>query len=293
MCGFVGILKKNGSSPESLILNRMASTINHRGPDEEGEFIEGPVGFFHKRLSIIDLSTGSQPMSFEDCTIVYNGEIYNYIELRDELKKKGHQFASTSDTEVILHLYKEYGPDFTGMLNGMFAFIIFDKGKNRLFIARDHFGIKPLYWYSDSDQILFGSEIKAILAFPGLRAEPETTSLYEYLTFQFIMGESTMFQNISKVPPGHQMIIDISTGSISIKKYWTPDFTLDPYHTEEYFIAELRKILEETILQQLRSDVPHWDILKRWAGFFIGNNFGLTVPRQAHQIIYRGLSRGS
>jgi asparagine synthase (glutamine-hydrolysing) len=256
MCGFVGILKKNGSSPESLILNRMASTINHRGPDEEGEFIEGPVGFFHKRLSIIDLSTGSQPMSFEDCTIVYNGEIYNYIELRDELKKKGHQFVSTSDTEVILHLYKEYGPDFTGMLNGMFAFIIFDKGKNRLFIARDHFGIKPLYWYSDSDQILFGSEIKAILAFPGLRAEPETTSLYEYLTFQFIMGESTMFQNISKVPPGHQMIIDISTGSISIKKYWTPDFTLDPYHTEEYFIAELRKILEETILQQLRSDVP-------------------------------------
>lgn len=256
MCGFVGIFEKTGKTPESLVLSRMAETINHRGPDEEGEFKEGSVGFYHKRLSIIDLSTGKQPMAYEDCVIVYNGEIYNYIELREDLLRLGHRFSSTSDTEVLLHLYKEYGEEFTEKLNGMFAFIIYDRGKNRLFIARDHFGIKPLYWYGDSQRLLFGSEIKAILAFPGLKAEPRPESIHEYLTFQFIMGEHTMFRNIYKVPPGHQMTVDIQSGDIKTRKYWNPDFTLDPYHTEEYFIVELRKILEETIRQQLRSDVP-------------------------------------
>lgn len=256
MCGIVGVMKKTGGKPDLLILKHMASTINHRGPDEDGFFIEGPVGFFHKRLSIIDLSTGSQPMRFEDCTIVYNGEIYNYIELREDLKKRGHTFVTSSDTEVILHLYKEFGEDFTRMLNGMFAFIIFDQGQNRLFIARDHFGIKPLYWYEDKDQFLFGSEIKAILAFPEFKAEPEPESIYEYLTFQFIMGRNTMFHNIFKVLPGHQMVIEVPSGKTTTTSYWNPDFTLDPFHTEEYFVAKLRKILEETIRQQLRSDVP-------------------------------------
>lgn len=234
----------------------MAQTIHHRGPDEEGIFIDGQVGLFHKRLSIIDLATGKQPMTYEDCTIVYNGEIYNYIELRQELTEKGHQFSTTSDTEVILHLYKEYGEGFTPRLNGMFAFIIFDRGKNRLFIARDHFGIKPLYWYNDKNHLLFGSEIKAILAFPGIKAEAEPAALYEYLTFQFIMGEGTMFQNIYKVPPGHHLVIDLNSYKITPEKYWEPDFSLDCFHTEEYFIVELKKILEETITQQLRSDVP-------------------------------------
>ncbi len=255
MCGFVGVINKTGSDVESNLLHKMASTIHHRGPDEEGMMIEGPVGFFHKRLSIIDLSTGQQPMNFSNCTIVFNGEIYNYIELREDLKKKGHQFQTTSDTEVILHLYLEYGNEFVNLLNGMFAFIIFDRNNNRLLIARDHFGIKPLYWFHDDDKIVFGSEIKALLAHPDIRTESDTENLYEYLTFQFIMGEGTMFKNIFTVQPGHYMTIDLKSWDTKSVKYWGPNFNLDQYHTEEYFIVELRKILDETISQQLRSDV--------------------------------------
>ena len=255
MCGFVGVINKTGSDVESNLLHKMASTIHHRGPDEEGMMIEGPVGFFHKRLSIIDLSTGQQPMNFSNCTIVFNGEIYNYIELREDLKKKGHQFQTTSDTEVILHLYLEYSNEFVNLLNGMFAFIIFDRNNNRLLIARDHFGIKPLYWFHDDDKIVFGSEIKALLAHPDIRTESDTENLYEYLTFQFIMGEGTMFKNIFTVQPGHYMTIDLKSWDTKSVKYWEPNFNLDQYHTEEYFIVELRKILDETISQQLRSDV--------------------------------------
>ena len=256
MCGFVGIINKNGSIVDSLLLKNMASVINYRGPDEEGKFIDGPVGFYHKRLSIIDLSTGRQPMTFNDCTIVYNGEIYNYIELRDDLRKSGHQFITTSDTEVILHLYFEFGDDCINRLNGMFSFIIYDKRKKRLLIAKDHFGIKPLYWYADKKKVVFGSEIKAILKHPDVIAEPDRKNLYEYLTFQFILGEGTMFRNISKVLPGHYMTLDLASGGLTSVKYWEPDFKIDRYHTEEYFIVRLGEILDQTISQQLRSDVP-------------------------------------
>jgi asparagine synthase (glutamine-hydrolysing) len=256
MCGFVGIINKDGQNADSGILNKMASTIHHRGPDEDGVFIKGSIGFFHKRLSIIDLSTGSQPMTFGDYTIVYNGEIYNYIELRNELIAKGHKFITASDTEVILHLYLEYGQDFVNDLNGMFAFIIYDSRNERLFIARDHFGIKPLYWYQDDKKILFGSEIKALLAHPEVESRYDIENLYEYLTFQFLMGEITLFRKIFKILPGHFMNIDLRTWDTKTEKYWEPNFKLDQYHTEEYFIVELQKILEETISQQLRSDVP-------------------------------------
>ena len=256
MCGFVGIINKNKQEVNNDLLIKMAATIHHRGPDDDGIFIEGNIGFFHKRLSIIDLSTGQQPMTFDDCTVVYNGEIYNYIELREDLIKKKHKFKTTSDTEVLLHLYIEYGEDFVNLLNGMFAFIIFDKSKNKLFISRDHFGIKPLYWYQDDRKIVFGSEIKALLAHPDIVAEPDSENLCEYLLFQFILGEGTMFRNISKIQPGHYMTIELDSWKINEVKYWIPNFKIDQYHTEEYFIVELQKILSETISQQIRSDVP-------------------------------------
>lgn len=256
MCGIVSIINKTGVSVDSSLLERMANTIHHRGPDADGMLVDGPIGFFHKRLSIIDISTGQQPMTFDSCTIIFNGEIYNYIELRETLKKKGHSFHTSSDTEVLLHMYAEYGDDFVNQLNGMFAFIIYDKNKNRFFVARDHFGIKPLYWYSDSEKIVFGSEIKALLAHPNIEAVPDTENLYEYLTFQFLMGESTMFKNISKISPGHYVSIDLNSYDFKVVKYWEPNFKLDHFHTEEYFIVELKRILEETISQQLRSDVP-------------------------------------
>src|SRR5665647_1347098 len=162
MCGIVAIINKTSHTVNSRLLKKMADTIHYRGPDEDGLMVDGPVGFFHKRLSIIDLSSGQQPMTFDNCTIVYNGEIYNYIELREDLKKRGHSFRTSSDTEVILHLYIEYGNECVKLLNGMFAFIIYNKNNNQLFIARDHFGIKPLYWYHDDSLLVFGSEIKAI-----------------------------------------------------------------------------------------------------------------------------------
>lgn len=256
MCGIVGIINKTGEKVNYDFLEKMASTIHHRGPDDDGVMIDGPVGFFHKRLSIIDLSTGKQPMTFEDCTIIYNGEIYNYIELRKDLIKKGHSFRTTSDTEVILHMYIEYGDDFVNLLNGMFAFIIYNKRENKIFIARDHFGIKPLYWYHDNEIIVFASEIKALLVHPLIKAEADTDNLYEYLTFQFVMGEETMFRNIFKILPGHSMSINLNNYEFKIVKYWEPNFKLDQFHTEEYFISELKQILEETVSQQLRSDVP-------------------------------------
>ncbi len=256
MCGFVGILNKNGKNIDPNILRNMAFTINHRGPNEEGIFIDKNCGFFHKRLSIIDLATGQQPMTFENYTIVFNGEIYNYIELRKELILKGHQFKTTSDTEVILHLYQEYGDEFVNQLNGMFAFIIYDKAKHKIFIAKDHFGIKPLYWYQDKNLILFGSEIKAILAHPEVRAIPAIDNLYEYLTFQFIMGEGTMFQNIFKILPGHYVTLNLDSWDLKTTNYWKPDFSTDLFHTEEYFVSELQKILDDTMMQQMRSDVP-------------------------------------
>ena len=256
MCGIVGIINKSGHKADFNLLKKMADTIHYRGPDDDGVMIDGPIGFFHKRLSIIDISTGQQPMTFNNCTIIFNGEIYNYIELREDLKRKGHSFHTSSDTEVILHMYVEYGNDFVNLLNGMFAFIIFDKNKNEFFIARDHFGIKPLYWYHDDQLIAFGSEIKALLAHPGINAEADTDNLYEYLTFQFVMGEGTMFKNIFKILPGHFMSINLNTYEFKVEKYWEPNFKIDQFHTEEYFITELQAILEETISQQLRSDVP-------------------------------------
>ena len=256
MCGFVGVLNKSGKAVNPEILRAMANTINHRGPDEEGVFTDLNCGFFHKRLSIIDLSTGQQPMTYGPLTIVFNGEIYNYIELKNNLTLKGHTFKTTSDTEVILHMYEEYGDSCVNQLNGMFAFIIYDKTRQKVFIARDHFGIKPLYWYHDENTILFGSEIKAILAHPEIKAKPSLKNLYEYLTFQFIIGEETMFENIFKVQPGYHTTIDLKTWAINSKNYWEPDFTTDLYHTEEYFINELQKILNDTIMQQMRSDVP-------------------------------------
>src|SRR6266568_4548317 len=165
MCGFVGIINQS-KAVDAHILKSMASLIAHRGPDDEGEYLEKNIGLYHKRLSIIDLATGHQPMESQNFVIVFNGEIYNYIELRADLKRKGHVFRTSSDTEVILKMYEEYGVDAISKLNGMFSFLIYDKVRNQIVAARDHFGVKPLYYYAHKDVMLFGSEIKALLKHP-------------------------------------------------------------------------------------------------------------------------------
>jgi asparagine synthase (glutamine-hydrolysing) len=178
------------------------------------------------------------------------------VELREGLARKGHTFRTTSDTEVLLKMYLEHGPDFIASLNGMFAFLLYDSRTRQLIAARDHFGIKPLYAYADRDRLLFASEIKALFEHPATRAEADFDALRDYVTFQFVLGERTMFRNIRKLLPGHYEIYDLNTGQRRVVRYWEPTFTVDTHHTQEYFIATLRQLLEDAIRLQLRSDVP-------------------------------------
>lgn len=256
MCGIIGLINKDGSAVDLQLLSKMAEKISHRGPDEEGHLIAGPVGLYHKRLSIIDLVSGKQPIICGAAAIVYNGEIYNYVELRDSLKELGHSFETSSDTEVILRAYLEYGPDCVNHLNGMYAFLIYDREKNMIIVARDHFGIKPLYYYVSDDHIIFASEIKAIVEHPEVSAEPNYDSIQEYLVLQYVLGEETFFRGIRKILPGHYQLIDLTTFKSETVKYWEPDFAVDHFHTEEYFVSKLRELLENTVNIQLRSDVP-------------------------------------
>lgn len=228
----------------------------HRGPDDEGHFIKDNIGFYHKRLSIIDLAQGQQPMTINGKTIVFNGEIYNYVELREILKSKGIAFETNSDTEVILRLYEDRGESCVDLLNGMFAFIIYDPARSTLFIARDHFGIKPLYYYQRDDLILFASEIKALTAYPDFVASPDYDSVNEYMTFQFVLGNKTLFKGIRKILPGHYCMINTKTLAFREVQHWEPNFKTDYNHTEQYFLTKLKRLLKDSIRLQLRSDVP-------------------------------------
>jgi asparagine synthase (glutamine-hydrolysing) len=254
MCGIVGILNKD-QAVNTRQLKAMADAIHHRGPDDEGHYLDNNLGFYHKRLSIIDPEMGKQPMETERYCIVFNGEIYNYIELKSELAAKGHQFRTQSDTEVILKLYEEYGHESINLLNGMFAFLLYDKPRQQLIAARDHFGIKPLYYYHDGNKWVFASEIKALLQHADIQARVNREALTDYLTFQFILGEETLFKNIKKFMPGRYMIINLYTFEHESVNYWSPNFSVDKFHTERYFIHHLRNLVEDSVRMQLRSDV--------------------------------------
>jgi asparagine synthase (glutamine-hydrolysing) len=256
MCGIVGIAHLDGTDVALPLLTEMAATLDHRGPDDEGHLGEGPVGLYHKRLSIIDLETGHQPMTADGLTIVFNGEIYNYVELREVLRQRGHAFRTTSDTEVILESYREHGLSCVPELNGIFAFVLYDRHRHRLVAARDHFGVQPLYYWSDDRRVLFASEIKALLKHPAVRAEVDADALRDYLTFQFVLGDRTLFKGIRKVLPGHYHVLDLRSGDVTTTTYWEPKFRLDWEHTESYFAGRLRALLEEAVRIQLRSDVP-------------------------------------
>lgn len=256
MCGIVAIINKDGRSVDTNILTRMADTLKHRGPDDEGQFLDGSIGFHHQRLSIIDLETGHQPMTSDGVTVVFNGEIYNYLELKSELRRQGHEFRTTSDTEVLLRMYMEYGLDFVDRLNGMFAFVLYDADRKRLVAARDHFGIKPLYIHETESHILYASEIKALLQHPEVSTDVDRDSLHDYLTFQYVLGDGTLFRGIRKLLPGRYQVVALGSGRVKTVHYWDPSFKVDLHHTEEYFTDHLRWLLEDTVKQQMRSDVP-------------------------------------
>ncbi len=234
----------------------MATAIAHRGPDDEGSFNAPGVAFHHRRLSIIDLATGRQPMSVDGVTTVFNGEIYNYLELREELAARGHSFRTTSDTEVLLRGYIEWGPDVVRRLNGMFAFLIHDARSCRVMAARDHFGVKPLYWTRVGDALVYASEIKAILLWPGVVAECDEVALQEYVTFQHTLEDLTLFRGICKLLPGHMQIVDLDDLRMASVRYWQPAARSAHPVSEAEAVEELRFLLKDAVRLQVRSDVP-------------------------------------
>jgi asparagine synthase (glutamine-hydrolysing) len=259
MCGICGIFFSDRDwQVRRDVLAGMNGRIAHRGPDDEGFFVEENVGLAMRRLSIIDVKTGHQPLANEnqDVWIVYNGEIYNHVELRAGLEAKGHRYRTCSDTETIVHLYEEYGRDCVKHLRGMFAFVIWDRRKRAFFAARDRLGIKPFYYRWDGKAFLFGSEIKTILAYPEVPAEFNRNTLAEYLAFGYVTGSETMFAGIRKLMPGHTL--ELSEGDEPrIERYWdlTTEVDREP-HSHEYYVGAYRELLEEAVGSHLMSDVP-------------------------------------
>ncbi len=259
MCGICGIFFSNRDERvDGDALRAMNRSITHRGPDDEGYFVEENVGLAMRRLSIIDVVTGHQPLGNEDqdVWIVYNGEIYNHAELREKLEARGHRYRTRSDTETIVHLYEEYGHDCVLHLRGMFAFAIWDRSKRVLFAARDRLGIKPFYYCWTGNRFLFGSEIKAVLANPGIVPEFNRNTLAEYLAFGYITGPETMFAGISKLMPGHTL--ELAEGAEPrIERYW--DLTIETApepRSQQYFVQAYREQLEGAVSSHLMSDVP-------------------------------------
>ncbi|TDI30562.1 MAG: asparagine synthase (glutamine-hydrolyzing) [Acidobacteria bacterium] len=256
MCGIVGMLAN--SSPPWLsrqVLENMTSAIRHRGPDDSGIYFSAPVALGHRRLSIIDVAGGHQPMSNGDESIwlVFNGEIYNHGKLRCSLADAGHEYKSSCDTETILHLYAEYGLDFVKHLEGMFALALWDSARKRLILARDRIGIKPLYYSHQGADLLFASEIKALKTVPGLKLEVDPQALDSFLALQYIPGPGTIYKEVKKLPPGHMLIIE--NGRTRLEAYWELNPTTPPASFEEGCHL-LRKALEQAISDRLMSDVP-------------------------------------
>ena len=258
MCGIAGIVLKDRRARVDLAqLERMTDVLTHRGPDARGVEIHGNVGLGNRRLAIIDLPGGNQPLSTPDgeLWITYNGELYNYVELRAELLEQGFPLRTHSDTEVLLALYARDGLGMFEQANGMFAFAIHDRRAGRLLLARDRFGEKPLYVYEDGERLLFASEIKAFLE-AGLVARPDARALHEYLTFQYCLGERTLFDGVRKLRPASYLLLDDTGRELDRGEYWGLEFEEDRETPEELFLEELAALLEDSVRIRLRSDVP-------------------------------------
>lgn len=260
MCGITGIYYFDQREPSADILEKMTNMIYHRGPDDAGYLVDKGLGLGFHRLSIIDLNEGHQPLANEDKSVwvVLNGEIYNYKYLREMLVQKGHRFRTQSDTEVIVHLFEEYGRSCVSYLRGMFAFVVWDSRNSELFAARDYFGIKPMYYYKDSEKFIFGSEIKSILSVEGIKREVSVESLLNYLTFQYVPEPHTMFQGICKLPPAHWL--HISKSQLTIQEYWSPAF--EPVDKPlEHYVEEIRAVLADSVKNHMQSDVQRGCLL--------------------------------
>ena len=284
MCGIAGLLlrnkkeykkEKSGNELASIMLKEIA----HRGPDDQGLYADDMVAFGMRRLSIIDLEGGHQPISTEsgNFNIVFNGEIYNFQELREKLISGGVGFKTNTDTEVILKLYEQKGESLVNDLRGMFAFAIYDKQKSEIFIARDQFGIKPLYYSKENEKVqAFASEIKSILSLSDKKYKINEEGLYNYLSYQYNPFEETLFSGIYKLPPGHHMKIDVKSGVFKIKKYYEFEFDQDEKMDEKKGCEELKKILQDSVKHHMIADVPV-------GSFLSGGVDSATIATLAHK----------
>jgi len=258
MCGIAGIVSKDrGARMDGATIRAMCDAIVHRGPDDEGIYAQGPVGLGMRRLSIIDLAGGHQPIFNEDrsIAIVFNGEIYNFPELRPELERRGHRFTTNSDTEVIVHLYEDMGPACVTKLRGMFTFALYDRTRDKLLIGRDRLGKKPMHYALAGDRLLFGSEIKSILAVAPELARIDHQALLQYMYFGYILDPLTAFLPIRKLPPGH--LLEFERGELRIQQYWDlPQYATYSPSSEEECLVEMERRLAEAVRIRLISDVP-------------------------------------
>jgi asparagine synthase (glutamine-hydrolysing) len=258
MCGIYGIVAlREGALPDPTVLHRMAGVTVHRGPDDEGQYADPGILLGMRRLSILDVEGGHQPIGNEDGTlqVVCNGEIYNFRELTRELQQAGHRFSTRSDTEVLVHLYEEYGDDFVGRLNGMFGFALWDGRRKRLLVGRDRLGIKPLYYREDGSRLAFASEAKAILALPGVSAELDPAGLEEYLGLGYVPGPRSMFRGIRKLLPGS--LLACENGSVTVRRFWSVA-AASPVREipEEEWTGAFLETVERAVVSQMVSDVP-------------------------------------
>jgi asparagine synthase (glutamine-hydrolysing) len=259
MCGIAGVLFTDPlRTPQPGDLKAMSAGLAHRGPDAEGFFAEPAIGLVHRRLSILDLSGGDQPIGNEDSSIqvVFNGEIYNFQELRAGLESRGHRFRTRTDTEVLVHLYEEEDEALVGRLRGMFTFALWDRPRRRLLLARDRLGIKPLYVYRDAEKLLFASEPKAILAHPGVRPEVDVAALEDYLAFGMVPGPRSIFRRIDKLPPAHVLVVRPDQLDATPRRYWQLRIEPDESRKPEEWQEAIQAKLDETVRLHLIADVP-------------------------------------
>jgi asparagine synthase (glutamine-hydrolysing) len=259
MCGIAGVFFANSAQvPDNAALRAMSEAIVSRGPDGEGLRAEAGVGLIHRRLSIIDIGGGAQPMGNEDGSVqvVFNGEIYNYEKLKAELEAAGHTFKSRSDTEVLVHLYEDRGEKMVEHLRGMFAFAIWDRRRRRMLLARDRIGIKPLYIYRDGEKLLFASEPKAILAYPGFRPEIDHAALEDFLTYGNVPGPRSIFKGVTKLQPGHTLLLEPGRLESAPRSYWRLKFEPDEKLTSEEWVEAIQAKFDETVKAHMIADVP-------------------------------------
>ena len=275
MCGIAGaVWNDSGKAVERATLQRMIDVLRHRGPDDEGTYVaemtltpdpspqgrgepcSTGVALGHRRLAIIDLASGKQPLSNEDGSvwIVFNGEIYNFRDLRHRLEGAGHRFRTHSDTEAIVHLYEDEGPEFVAHLNGMFALALWDANRQQLILARDRLGKKPLVYRHEPGRLLFASELKSLLEVPGVPREIDPQALDEYLTYQYVPHPRTIFRGIAKLPPGHYAVY--REGRLDVRSYWQPDFNIEEARPAADYAEELRTLLTSAVELRLQSEVP-------------------------------------